>query len=658
RYVPNNAVLVVVGDVRADEIFAEVNRIFEAYPRKRLEPVFIPEEPTALAKRQQHLSGDVNISRIGLAFSIPGLRHADAPGLSLLASILGGGESSILWERLRQNLGLVHHIEATAWNPGSSGLLWISMIADVGKREKVLQAFWSEIANLKQDFIDESRLEKARRQAMVGEVNSRKTMSGQAGRIGAAEVIVGDLEYPRIFLERIREVTAEDLRRLLNTYLVERRLTQVSLEPEESKTAKQADPEVARGDHLFEEVPCNSGGRLLLQHSSLYPKVHLRVIFMGGPLHEAPEQRGISALVANLFTKDTGKRSATEIATLIESVGGSFSEFSGNNTLGFSLEVLPQDLDLALELLEEALLNPRIDPQTFAREQAAQVAHIKETLDDIVDLGIHELRCAFFGSHPYGVNAYGTVELVEALRPEDVRVFRESLTVAENCVISVSGLFDRPKLEQRIQAIFKRLPGGSLKVPGVPFTEPGLTGRTEVALDREQSVVFQAFPCVGVLQDEQMTVATVLDEIFSGMSSQLFERVRDDMGLAYFIGSSRVIGLETGMFFLYGGTHPSSAEKVLEEMSLEIDRIKSGKLEADELERVKIRLKAQRRMSMQAIGSRAMQAGLNATYGQPVNDWLHFDEKVDRVTLDTLASFAREYFDESKRLEMIVRSVS
>jgi zinc protease len=87
RYVPNNAVLVVVGDVSAEEVFKHSEEIFGKYPRKRLESIFIPEEPLSLARREQSLTGDVNIARIGLGFSIPGLRHEDSAGLNLLASV-------------------------------------------------------------------------------------------------------------------------------------------------------------------------------------------------------------------------------------------------------------------------------------------------------------------------------------------------------------------------------------------------------------------------------------------------------------------------------------------------------------------------------------------------------------------------------------------
>lgn len=655
RYVPNNMVLVITGDVNAEEIFKSSSEMLEVFPRQRLESLYIPEEPKALSKRQQSLNGDVNVSRIGLGFTIPGLRHPDATGLSLLSSILGNGDSSILWQRLRQDRGVVHHVDVSSWNPGTSGLLWVSMMTDPDKKEEALNAFWEEVGTLKDSLIEDSRIQKSLRQAMVGEINNRKTMSGQAARIGAAEVMVGDLDYPRVYLEQLRSVTPEDLKRLLNEYVVSDRLTQITFDPEKDEQKSISSGEVEVRGHEFDEVLLENGARLLFQESPDLPKVHVRVIFKGGALWEKPEQRGISALAANLMTKDTEVRSASDVATSIESLGGSFSEFSGNNTFGLSLEVLPQDLELGLELLEQSLFQLKVNPETFEREREGQIAHIKETLDDVVDFGIRELRHLFFGDFPYSVNAYGQVEHLESLKPEDVQAYLASMIHSGNCVVSVSGLFDRSIVVPRLSELFLRLPSNNVPEDLPVFDRPANTGRSEVAMDREQAVVFQAFPCVGVRQDDLMIQASVLDELFSGMSSQLFERVRDDLGLAYFVGSSRVIGLDSGMLFLYGGTHPSTAEQVLEEMSVEMERIRSGKVEPDELDRIKIRLKAQRRMSLQSMGARAMQAGLNATYDLAVNDWMNFDAKLDAVTIEDLAAFAATYFKEEQRLELIVR---
>jgi len=227
-------------------------------------------------------------------------------------------------------------------------------------------------------------------------------------------------------------------------------------------------------------------------------------------------------------------------------------------------------------------------------------------------------------------------------------------TQAKNCVFSACGSFDQDAIESRLSPILERLTSGIWSERTVDFQDPAATGRKVVHLDRQQAVVFQAFPSVGVRREKLMIVASVLDELLSGMSSHLFERVRDEMGLAYFVGSSRVIGLDAGMIFLYAGTHPDFYERVLEEMDSELQRIGSGNLQEGEFDRVKVRLKAQRRMSLQTIGSRAMQAGLNATYGLPINDWMNFGSRVDGISVDDLVDFVATYLTGEKRFELVV----
>ncbi len=654
RYVPNNMVLVIAGDVSAESIFKFAEEITSSVSRKRLENIYIPEEPPALTSREQVLTGDVNISRLGLAFTIPGLCHEDSAGLSLMAGVLGNGHSSILWQCLREDLELVHHVDVSIWNPGSSGLFWVSMIADPNKKADAIDALWGEIESLKSTLVEDALLEKARQQAMVAEVNSRKTMSGQASRLGAAEVVVGDLGYPQWILEQIRDVSSEDLRRLIRHYLCKERLTQVSLDPEAREVENNGNRRLEQSVHEFRETKFDNGARLLMQDSTDFPKVHLRLIFQGGAIWEPADQRGITALGSTLLTKDTTNRTAAEVATAIETLGGFFAEFSGNNTFGLSLEVLPQDLGKAVDLLEESLFNLKPEEATFLRERDGQIAHIKESMDEIVDYGIRELRKLYFGDVPYSVNSYGNIEDLESIDLTDVGNFLDSQIQAENCVLSVCGSFDSGSLESRLSEIMKNLPSGSWSARTVDFEKPAATGKKVVHLDRQQAVVFQAFPSVGVRQEALMIVASVLDEMFSGMSSHLFERVRDEMGLAYFVGSSRVIGLDAGMIYLYGGTHPYSCESVLEEMDREVQRIGSGNVQEGELDRIKVRLKAQRRMSLQTIGSRAMQAGLNATYGLPINDWIKFDALVDGVSVDDLVEFVGTYLTAEKRFELVV----
>jgi zinc protease len=135
----------------------------------------------------------------------------------------------------------------------------------------------------------------------------------------------------------------------------------------------------------------------------------------------------------------------------------------------------------------------------------------------------------------------------------------------------------------------------------------------------------------------------------------LFERLREEKGLAYFVRSSRITGLDAGMFYFYAGTQPGKEGDVLAEIDAEIARVAAGGVEAGELARCHARLKAGRLQAMQTNSSRAMQAGLNALQGQPINDWRNYDARIESVTAAELATFASRYFTRAQRTQLVVR---
>jgi zinc protease len=172
-------------------------------------------------------------------------------------------------------------------------------------------------------------------------------------------------------------------------------------------------------------------------------------------------------------------------------------------------------------------------------------------------------------------------------------------------------------------------------------------------MEREQAVVMRAYPDCGI-QDDDFTVGEVLNELFSGMSSRLFERVREDQGMAYYVGSTRVIGLRRGMFAFYAGTHPEQAEAVVREIDREIERVAEGAVSTDELARCRTRLKAARPMGKQTIGARAMHAAIQTTYGLPIDDDADYAAKLEAINAETLADFVKNYFKPGHGVQLIV----
>ncbi len=652
RYVPNNVVVVIVGNFDVAKVREAVAGSFGAAPRGRLAPVSFQTESVPLATREAVLFEDVQLTRAGLGWQIPGLADRDTPALDLLASVMGHGASSILWQSLREKRRLVHSIDAHAWNPGTVGLFFVSFHCEPSKLGAAREAATSELKRVASRGVPEARLRKAIRQAVAGEVNSRTTMAGQAARLGVSEVVIGDLAYSRHYFERLTAVTVADIKRVAAAYFNSDRLTAVSLNPKK-ETAKGTGGAVKPELRDFEEVRLPGGATLLLLPDSRLPNVHLRLSCLGGCAHEPAEARGTLGLLSTLLIKDTRKRSAAAVAQAIEAVGGSFFDYCGNNTFGLAVEVLPGDLALAIEILGDAALAPGFKTGTLEKEREATLAALADDDDDVVTFAGKTLRRTFFGSHPLGIDTRGTTEGVKAVTPALLKKLHRELMVSGNVVLAVAGDFDPALWVPRFKKLLGRFPRGSRAPEGPKFIAP-VSGNFEHRKPRQQAVVLQGFVGPG-LRGDDFHVSEVADELFSGMASNLFERVRERKGLAYFVRSSRVVGLDSGMFSFFAGTSPGHAREVLAEFATEIRRVKRGGVTAAEFSRCKTRLKAAKRMGMQTNGSRAMEAALNVLYDLPVNDWRNYDAHIDRVTRRDLRAFAARRLDGKHRVQVVVR---
>lgn len=652
RYQPGNTVLVIAGDFDLEAVREQLTKLTEEQPARSCAPVLVPAEKQQLASRSKRLFADVQIVRGSVAYRVPGLTHELSPALDILASILGHGRSSRLWRKLHDQEQLVSYIDASCWNPGTDGLFWISYNCEPSKREateQAINAICEEVAN---NGITEAELQRARQQASVSEVNSRKTVSGQASRIGMAEVVIGDGDYPQHYFNKLFALEAADIQRAAAKFLTTSRLNRVSLEPQPSST-----PAVLGSTHKgwpdFEEKQLSNGARLIWQPVKGLPKVHLRTTMLGGPIYEAAGQRGACHLLATLLCRDTQQRDYAAVAERVEAAGASFSSFCGNNSFGLGLEMLTGDADLLLDVWKEALLKHKLTPGTLDRERASQIAAILEDEDDVVTFARRKLRQLAFGSHPFATGPDGNAADLRTLPLEAIAALAKQLIVPENIVVAISGEFQAESLLPAIEEALLTLPASNFSAQPTDFRNALQTGAEQVTVKREQSVVFHAYPDVGV-NDEQYVAGEVLDEIFSEMSGRLFDEVRNKRGLAYFVGASRLSAPQSGLFNLYAGTHPGAAEEVLTIFEAEVARVAAGQLTQPERDRAITRLKAQKRMTMQTSGARAMQASLNVLYGQTANHWRAHEAKLEAVDLQALQAFAQQYLTPDKRFALTV----
>ncbi len=231
RYIPANTVMVVTGDFCSNDIKPEIEKLFSSYSKDKFDEPLIFPEPKQSSVRENNSFKEVNLSRGCLGIKIPSFKHVDSPALDLLSLIMGHGNSSVLNQNLREKKRIVHHIDTSVWNPSDEGLFLVTYLCEEHNRENVQSAIMDEIAQIKEQGISMHQLEKAMRQLIVNEVNVRKTVSGQASRLGYAEVVVGDINYLKNYFSKLLHVTTDIIQEISSKYLIKDHMTSVSLNP-------------------------------------------------------------------------------------------------------------------------------------------------------------------------------------------------------------------------------------------------------------------------------------------------------------------------------------------------------------------------------------------------------------------------------------------
>jgi zinc protease len=654
RYVPNNLFFVVVGDVDGEKIRAQLEAFFAKYPEKSLAPTYIPPEPPQLGRRESHTEFKTELTRLEIAWHIPQLTHPDIPALDLLSVILGDGRSSILYRKIREELGLAHSVSSFCYSPADPGLFGIDAMLDPDKRATAEEAILKIIAELKQKGVSAADLEKAKKQSLAGQLQSLTTMRGKASDLGQNWLSTRNLNFSRDYLDAIQRVTAEDIKRVLAAYFVDRNLTVISLNPPGSLAkAAATGPAVAAGE--IQKFELSNGMRLLVREDARLPLVSAVAAFKGGLLAETKDNNGIGKLFARVLLKGTKTRTAEQIADQIESVGGSIGSDAGNNSFSVSVKVMRPDLKLGLEILSDVLMNPAMPEKAIAREKEIQLAGIKAEEEEMTVVARNLLRANLFPNHPYGLRATGTRESITKLARQDLLDFHRKYVVGRNGVIAVYGDVKAAEVKALIEKQLGALPAGEAAFADAPKPQPLEKAiSVEEAKEKAQAIIMVGYLGADIFSPDRYAL-DLIDEASSDLGSRFFVRIREKMGLAYFVGSTQVPGLVAGPFVFYLGTSPEKADAVKTEFLDEISKLSHEGLTAVELARAKEKLLGQLEIRNQSNDAFAATTALDELYGLGFDHYKSVRKEIEAITLDQVKQVAQKYFENKPGVFAIVR---
>ena len=375
---------------------------------------------------------------------------------------------------------------------------------------------------------------------------------------------------------------------------------------------------------------------------------HIRSVSMGvwlkaGSRDEDAEVNGISHFVEHMVFKGTTRRSAEDIAREVDSIGGNMDAFTGKETVCFNMMVLDEHLPIAVDVLSDMVLHPVFDETEVGRERGVIVEEIKMD-EDNPDSLVHEIFTQnFYKDHPLGRPILGTKETVRKFNQAKTFEYYRQRFVPENMVISAAGHVRHEALVELLSKEFETLPRGTNGLHDVaPKTHSRIILRNKKALEQVQL-------CIGVpsyrINHERRFVAYVLNALLGGgMSSRLFQNVREKQGLAYAIFSELNPYKDTGCLAVYAGTAKDSAIKVVQSVLREFRAIKAGELHEEEVKRAKDQLKGSLMLSLESSMARMSNLARQEMYH---DHFMGMDEIIERVqavsTADVVAA-ANEMF--------------
>jgi zinc protease len=641
RYAPNNLFFVVVGDIQSEEVIAQIREGFSTTKARPLPPLLIPSEPRQMAAREVIEEAAIELGHLHYCWHIPDIHHPDIPALDVIATLLGNGRSSRLYQAVREKKGLAHSADAWVYSPGNTGLFGLSAMLDPDKFQPACDALLIELARLREELVPAADLAKVIKQFVAGTLASRRTMAGQAQDLGGNWNAANDLNFSARYLAAAKRVTPTDIRRVARHYLTSDNHTLYALLPNGTAPKKAFTAEVLT-EHPIQKFTLANGLRLLVKENHRLPFIEFRAVFQGGSLIETTANNGITQLMARLLIKGTSRRAAEQIAAEIESVGGSLDSYSGNQSFGINAEVLREDFALGLDLLADVILNPTFPAAAIEREREVQLAGLKAQKDHLLQSAFRLMRRRLYGETAYGLDPHGSAASVAQLQFADLTAFHCRLVVPNNCVLAIYGDVDPQTTRAAVEKILGRWPAGETPAVPPPAAMPTALQHVREMRDKKQAVVVLGLPGVALDSPDRFALE-LIQESCSDLGSRLFLRIREELGLAYYVGAQNFEGLIPGFFAFYAGTAPEQAAQVEQELLAEVNALREQGLTEAELKRAKAKVIGQKKIAQQDLGSLAMETALDELYGL---GHANTDDEVGRfeaVTLEQARAVARKY---------------
>jgi len=573
HYIPNNATLIIVGDIAPQEAIAlaakEFGSLIPHFEYKKEEYY----HRTDLQKRTVTLYRDVQVRTFLFAWEVPGVIKSDAYLMDCIQWVIGKGKGSRLYKKLVDELDLVTQLDVFVYDLFDVGILFIYLQPKDGVTYETLRDHvHQELRNIVEQGISSEETIRAIKQTEVEYVGLLEENSKQAYAIGKFYLALGDENYAYTFTSQPKDHLSKDMQNFVASYLRPTLMHEGYLEqfPEEEKgnwlavqdISDEEDAKILAGKERTDEVEPGSfvdqvvvyppkqfsfpraknlaldNGLKVLYHSSSHvPKIDIILDFEADHQYDPQGKEGLSSFVAAMMLEGTKNYSAQEFAQLLEASGMVISSYAGQ----ISLTLLAEDLPLGLTLLQEILVNATFQEDAIERVRARMISSLKEFWDTPMLIASQLVKEQIYKKHPYSKNQQGTIEGVNAVTREDIIAYYRRYISPRGARMALVGELSSYDLKKLLNETLQSWQGSDVMPLDHPTLDPIEWHETTYPLLRDQTVLCYAGLSVAYA-DKDYDKLLLFEQIFSGgslnsMASRLFE-LREQSGLFYTIRGS------------------------------------------------------------------------------------------------------------------------
>lgn len=663
HYSPSNMITIVVGDVDTNHALERIKEVFNAEYKKQTKTIYPKESQlTSQQKKVEYIKTESGYMVIG--FRGTPINDNDSYALDVLSTILGDGRSSVLNQVLKEKKRLAFSVDAGNSTFRDDGIFYISANFEPEKCKQVQSAIFDEIKNIQDKGVSDEQLSLAKNIIERNTYYSRESITNIATEIGYTMALTNDIKFYDTYLDKIKSVSKDEVKRVANKYLGENRSAVSIILPESSKNIPVANKiqnlgtaELVSESNGTQKYHLSDGATMLYTPNSSNDIIAISIYAKGGQLLD--KIAGTANLTAATMMKGTKNYTSLELSQVLEDNGIKIVPSVGADAFSITVLTTKDEYDKTMELLNEVVNNAIFEDYEIEKVKSDKLSAIKTNKDVPIKQAIEEYRDMIYKNTPYSISSKVLEKNIQNIKKSDIIEYYNKIFNPKNIVISINGNIDKDKTIQDLNKIFEPKADSQTfdykiydsKIPRIT------TPRTNtIKMPTETAWILLGWQTDGVLSEKDYATLQVIDSILgTGMSSRLFKELREQEGLAYQLGTGYSPNVLRGSFMMYIGTNPATLEKSKQGLFSEIEKLKTEYVGDKELKDAKEKLIGNYVIGLETNLDKASNTGWYEASTRGYEFKEKYVDLINSVTDADIIEVANKYFNDNYIMSIVTK---